>query len=172
MPMDWEKVMKKIINIIMGSALLFSGFASAHDYKGGELHITHPWSKQVPPTSEVAAAFFNVMNHGDDDDTLLSAESPIAGKTELHAHIHEDGMMKMREVRKIDIPANGTRTLKPGSYHIMFFDLKQVPVLGDRFPLTLHFAKAGLVEVEVAVEKATYKPAGQEAQKEMAHAGH
>ncbi len=65
--------------------------------------------------------FFNVMNHGDEDDTLLSAESPIAGKTELHAHIHEDGMMKMREVENIDIPANSTRTLKPGSYHIMFF---------------------------------------------------
>lgn len=164
--------MKKIINIILGSALLLSGFANAHHYKGGDLHITHPWSKQVPPTSAVAAAFLDVMNHGNEDDTLLSAESPIAGKTELHAHIHEDGMMKMREVDNIDIPANGTRTLKPGSYHIMFFDLKQVPSLGDRFPVTLHFAKAGSIEIEVAVEKATFKPAGQDDKKEMAHAGH
>lgn len=168
-----EKVMKKIINIILGCALLLSGFANAHDYKSGNLHIDHPWSKQVPPTSAVAAAFFNVMNHGDEDDTLLSAESPIAGKTELHAHIHEDGMMKMREVENIDIPANSTRTLKPGSYHIMFFNLQKVPALGDRFPLTLHFSKAGAIKIDVAVEKATYKPAGQET-KEMknAHAGH
>lgn len=165
--------MKKIINIILGSALLLSGFANAHDYKGGNLHIDHPWSKEVPPTSAVAAAFFNVMNHGDEGDTLLRAESPIAGKTELHAHIHEDGMMKMREVEKIDIPANGTRTLKPGSYHIMFFDLQKVPALGDRFPLKLHFAKAGTIEVDVAVEEATYKPDGQQKDKmKSAHAHH
>ncbi|MCW8328395.1 copper chaperone PCu(A)C [Photobacterium sp. SDRW27] len=164
--------MKKIINIIMGSVLLFSGLVNAHDYKNGNLHIDHPWSKQVPPTSAVAAAFFNIMNHGDEVDTLLSAKSPIAGKTELHAHIHEDGMMKMREVEKIDIPANSTRTLKPGSYHIMFFDLKQVPALGDRFPLTLHFEKAGRVEIEVAVEKATYKPEDQEKIEKEEHAGH
>lgn len=164
--------MKKIINIIMGSALLLSGMAQAHDYKSGELSIDHPWSKQVPPTSSVAAAFFDVMNHGVENDALISAESPIAGKTELHAHIHEDGMMKMREVGKIDIPAKGSQSLKPGGYHVMFFELKQVPALGDRFPLKLHFEKAGTIEIEVAVEEATFKPAGQMGMKKAAHAGH
>lgn len=164
--------MKKIINIILGSALLLSGLANAHDYKTGELHIDHPWSKHVPPSSAVAAAFFNVMNHGSENDALISAESPIAGKTELHAHIHEDGMMKMREVEKIDIPAKGTQSLKPGGYHVMFFDLKQVPALGERFPLTLHFEKAGSIEIEVAVEEATFKPANQMEMKKTAHAGH
>lgn len=170
--MDMEKVMKKIINIIMGSALLLSGFASAHDYQSGQLHIAHPWSKQVPPTSAVAAAFFDVMNHGVKNDTLLSAESPIASKTELHAHIHEDGMMKMREVDKIEIPAKETQSLKPGGFHVMMFNLKQVPALGDRFPLTLNFEKAGSIEVEVAVEKATFQPAGQKDKQEKTHAGH
>ena len=164
--------MKKIINIIMGSALLLSGLVNAHAYKSGELQIDHPWSKQVPPTSSVAAAFFNVMNNGAEDDALLKAESPIAGKTELHTHFHEDGMMKMREVEKIDIPANGTQSLKPGSYHIMFFDLKQVPALGDRFPLMLHFEKAGTVVIEVKVEEATYKPEGQMEMKKTSHEEH
>ena len=164
--------MGKIINIIMGSALLLSGLANAHDYQIGELQIDHPWSKQVPPTSSVAAAFFTVMNHGSENDALLRAESPLAGKTELHTHVHQDGMMKMREVELIDIPAKGTQYLKPGGYHVMFFDLKEIPALGDRFPLTLHFEKAGTIEIEVTVEEATYKPEGQMEMKKTPHAEH
>jgi periplasmic copper chaperone A len=154
-----EKVMKKstFITLLFSSALFLSSFANAHDYKAGDLQIDHPWSKAVPPNSSVAAAFFNVTNHGNENDVLISAESPIAGKVELHAHIHEDGMMKMREVKNIEIPANDGTALKPGANHIMFFNLTKVPKLGDRFPLTLHFKNAGEITIEVAVEKATYQ---------------
>lgn len=143
--------------MLLATQFTFSGIASAHEYKGGNLHIDHPWSKEVPPTSQVAAAFFTIDNHGKEADTLLSASSPIAGKTELHAHVNENGMMKMREVQEITIPAEGQQNLKPGGLHIMFFDLKKTPALGESFPLTLNFKHAGTVEVEVKVEKATYQ---------------
>lgn len=152
--------MKLFNKVILGSAFLFSSLAGAHEFNSGQLNIDHPWSKQVPPSSSVAAAFFEITNQGNEQDMLIRAESPIAGKTELHAHIHEDGMMKMREVKEIAIPANGSQMLKPGGYHIMFFDLQTIPELGERFPLTLHFAKEGRVEVEVTVEPATYIPEG------------
>ncbi|PSW19814.1 copper chaperone PCu(A)C [Photobacterium sanctipauli] len=164
--------MKTIQTIILTAAMAISGFASAHEYKTDSLHIDHPWSKQVPPTSSVAAAFFSVMNHGDNDDVLLGASSPIAEKTELHAHIHENGMMKMREVEQIEIPAHGTQMLKPGGYHIMFFGLNEVPKLGDSFPVTLNFKQAGMVEVDVKVEEATYMPEGGHSDKEMDHSHH
>ncbi|MCQ1059169.1 copper chaperone PCu(A)C [Photobacterium sp. DNB23_23_1] len=150
--------MKTIKSILLGSLFALTSSAYAHEYKAGDLYIDHPWSKQVPPTSQVAAAFFNIMNHSNNGDELISASSPIAGKTELHAHMHEDGMMKMREVEKIDIPANDSQALKPGGYHIMFFNLKEVPQLGESFPLTLNFKHAGTVKVEVKVEEATYMP--------------
>ncbi|MGR5065101.1 copper chaperone PCu(A)C [Photobacterium sp. DNB22_13_2] len=162
--------MKTIKSILLGSLFAFTTTVSAHDYKAGDLHITHPWSKQVPPTSQVAAAFFNIMNQSNNSDELISASSPIAGKTELHAHMHEDGMMKMREVGKIDIPANDSQALKPGGYHIMFFNLKEVPQLGESFPLTLNFKHAGTVKVEVKVEEATYMPEGMK--EEMDHSNH
>ncbi|WP_299017917.1 copper chaperone PCu(A)C [uncultured Photobacterium sp.] len=164
--------MKKITKLILSSAFFFSCLTSAHDYNSGQLHIDHPWSKQVPPSSSVAAAFFEISNKGNENDTLIRAESPIAGKTELHAHIHEDGMMKMREVEEIVVPANGSKNLKPGSYHIMFFDLQNTPKLGERFPLTLHFAKAGRIEVEVTVEPATYQPKGPENNDNKHHSHH
>ncbi|MGF1724654.1 copper chaperone PCu(A)C [Photobacterium nomapromontoriensis] len=163
--------MKLIISVMISVLLGVTTMAQAHDYKLGEIHIKHPWSKQVPPSSQVAAAFFTVMNHGDTPDELLSASSPIAGKTELHAHIHEDGMMKMRKVNEITILGNETTQLKPGGLHVMFFELEKVPALGESFPLTLHFKQAGTVNVEVKVEEATYIPEGMKKEK-MDHSKH
>ncbi|PSU34017.1 copper chaperone PCu(A)C [Photobacterium lutimaris] len=163
--------MKTIKSILLGSLFALTSSAYAHEYNVGDLQIDQPWSKQVPPTSQVAAAFFNVMNHSNNNDELLSASSPIAEKTELHAHMHEDGMMKMREVEIIDIPAHDLQALKPGGYHIMFFNLKEVPQLGESFSLTLTFKNAGSVEIDVKVEEATYIPEGMK-EVEMNHNKH
>ena len=94
--------------------------------------------------------FMEIQNSGP-ADSLLSAETPLAARTELHNHIHEDGVMKMRKVEAINVPAEGAAVLKSGSYHIMLFELTRKPVIGERFPLTLHFRKAGKVSVEVTV---------------------
>lgn len=152
--------MKILKTSILSSLLLLSATVSAHEYNAGSLTIDHPWSKQVPPSSSVAAAFFDIENHTNKNDELIAASSPIAKTTELHAHIHQDGMMKMREVPAITIPANGKESLKPGGFHIMFFELAEVPKLGETFPLTLTFKHAGKVEVNVKVEKATFTPNG------------
>ncbi|MGF1689401.1 copper chaperone PCu(A)C [Photobacterium japonica] len=148
--------MNIIRTTLLGSLFAVAAFAQAHDVQLGDLTIDHPWSKQVPPTSQVAAAFFMIDNQGMKEDVLLRASSPIAGKTELHAHIHEDGMMKMREVESIPVPAHDTTLLKPGGLHVMFFELETVPTLGEMFPLTLYFKYAGKVNVEVKVEPATF----------------
>ena len=63
-----------------------------------------------------------------------------------------NGVMTMRPVEAIEIPAGGTAELKPGGFHIMFLDLKMGAVEGERFKGTLTFEKAGTVEVEFAVE--------------------
>ncbi|MDO6708646.1 copper chaperone PCu(A)C [Photobacterium sp. 1_MG-2023] len=155
--------MKTLKSLLMATALFTTGLASAHEFEAGQLHIDHPWSKEVPPMSSVAAAFFSVENHGDQADTLLRAESPIAGKVELHEHAHENGMMKMRQVKDVQVAAHATQMLKPGGYHVMMFNLKSVPKLGETFPLTLYFQHAGKVEVEVKVEKADYNMASHQA---------
>ncbi|UIP30655.1 copper chaperone PCu(A)C [Photobacterium sp. TLY01] len=148
--------MKPLHALLLAASVFTSGLATAHEFESGKLHIDHPWSKEVPPMSSVAAAFFSVDNHGDQADVLLRAESPIAEKVELHEHAHENGMMKMRKVDDIQIPAGETQLLKPGGYHIMMFNLTSVPKLGDSFPLTLYFQHAGQVDVQVKVEKADY----------------
>jgi copper(I)-binding protein len=136
------------------SALLCTSFAAmAHEYEVGELHIDHPWSREMPPTAPTAAVYFIIHNKGASADRLLSVETPVAGKAEMHEHIDQNGLMKMQQVQFVTVPAGGEATFAPMAYHVMLFNLKQQGKDGERFPLTLHFEKAGEVTVQVAVQK-------------------
>jgi copper(I)-binding protein len=60
----------------------------------------------------------------------------------------EGGIMRMRQVRGIDIPAGGEATLRPGGLHIMFFDIDAPFEEGQRVPVTLHFERAGELRID------------------------
>jgi hypothetical protein len=139
--------------LLLAALLSPSLFASAHDYNVGELQIEHPWSREMPAIAPTAAAYFVVHNKGAEADRLLSASTPHAGKAELHEHVHAGGLMKMQQVQNVVIPAGGEVQFAPMGYHVMLFNLQQQAKDGERFPLTLTFEKAGVVEVEVAVQK-------------------
>jgi hypothetical protein len=139
--------------LLIAALLSPSLFASAHAYNVGELHIEHPWSRQMPAVAPTAAAYFVVHNKGAEADRLLSVSTPHAGKAELHEHIHADDVMKMQQVQTVVIPAGGEVKFEPMGYHVMLFNLQQQAQDGERFPLTLTFEKAGQLDVEVAVHK-------------------
>jgi len=148
----WRNTMLLKKTLLIAALLSPSLFANAHDYSVGNLHIEHPWSRAMPPVAPTAAAYFVVHNKGSDADRLLSASTPVAGKAELHEHIHAAGLMKMQQVQNVAIPAGGEVKFEPMGYHVMLFNLKQQAKDGERFPLTLTFEKAGAVEVEIAVQ--------------------
>jgi len=64
----------------------------------------------------------------------------------------EGDVMRMRQVDAIEVPVGQTVELKPGGYHLMFIGLKAPLKVGERFPMTLKFEKAGEVKVEVVVQ--------------------
>ena len=141
--------------IVLAALLLPACFANAHEYKAGELEIAHPWSQELPPNAPNVAAYFVIHNSGKTADHLLSVDSPIAGEAQLHEHVMQGDVMKMQHVPSVQIPAGGEVTFAPMAYHVMLLNLKDRSLLSDgkRFPLTMHFEKAGDVQVEVAVEK-------------------
>ncbi|WP_085630891.1 copper chaperone PCu(A)C [Pseudomonas sp. R16(2017)] len=141
--------------IVLAALLLPACFAHAHDYKAGELEIAHPWSQELPPNAPTVAAYFVIHNAGKTDDRLLGVDSPIAPKAELHEHVMQGDLMKMQQVPNVAIPAGGNVTFAPMAYHVMLMNPSDRSLLSDgkRFPLTLHFEKAGDLTVEVAVQK-------------------
>lgn len=142
---------KSLLSLV--ALLSLSGVAFAHEYDAGSLHIEHPWSLLLPANSANGAAYFVVHNKGKEADRLLGADTERAATTEIHQHVEKDGMMKMQKVDGADIPAGGTLAFAPGGYHLMLMGLKKPLADGERFPLTLHFQKAGDVKVDIAVQR-------------------
>jgi copper(I)-binding protein len=135
------------------AALSFATPVLAHGYKAGEIEIGHPWSRAAP-AGVTGAGFLTLTNKGGTADRLLGARAEIARSVEIHNHVMDGDVMRMRPVAAIDIPPGAEVKLAPGGYHIMLIGLKQPLVKGTRVPLTLVFEKAGEVPVELAVDAA------------------
>jgi copper(I)-binding protein len=139
----------------LAATLLLAPAAWAHGFKLGTLEIGHPWSRATLPGAKVAVGYLTVKNNGSEPDRLIAISAGISGKAEIHEMSVKDGVMTMRPVTGgVEIPAGGEVKLEPGSYHIMFMELKAPAVEGVKFPGTLTFEKAGTVNVEFAVDKA------------------
>ena len=116
-----------------------------------QMQIEKPWARATAPGAKVAGGYMTIRNSGAASDRLLSASSPVAAKVELHVHINDNGVMRMREVRGYDVPANGAFELKPGGSHLMFLDIKRPFKEGEKVPVRLKFEKAGEVSAEFHV---------------------
>lgn len=117
-----------------------------------DLSFGEAWSKELPPTAQNGIAFFSVTNTGKNDDKLIAAAAPvIAESAEIHAHIHENDLMRMVKVDDLEVAAGQTVVLEPSGYHIMLMGLKRPLVAGEQFPLQLTFEQSGEVELTVTV---------------------
>ena len=142
--------MKKLI--IIAATILAStcSVGLASEFKLGALTISDPFARATAGQATAGGGFFVVKNEGE-EDRLIAAHADVATSTELHTHIHEGDVMKMRQVDAIDVPANGSVELKPGGYHVMLMGLKAPLKEGETFPLHLTFEKAGEVIINVDV---------------------
>lgn len=93
------------------------------------------------------------MNNGDQDRFIVSAETDVAGKVELHDVITEGDVMKMRQIPQFKVPAQGILELKPGSFHIMLLDLKKPLAEGEEINVALTFANGEQQMLTVPVKK-------------------
>jgi copper(I)-binding protein len=113
--------------------------------------VDDAWGRTSPAVA-ANAAFYMVIEGGSDADTLVSADAAACGLTELHVSVMTDGVMSMQHLPDgIDVPAGETVMLEPGSFHVMCIDRQQEFVAGASIPLTLEFAGAGTIDVNVEI---------------------
>jgi copper(I)-binding protein len=143
--------MKKVLSsALLASVFMTSVAFASNEVKVGNLKIENPQARATVPAQKMSGGFLKIENKGG-ADKLLSASSPASKSMELHTMTMDGNVMKMREVKAIDIPANGTVELKPGGLHLMFIDLKSQLKPGLSVPVKLKFEKAGEVEVKFKV---------------------
>jgi copper(I)-binding protein len=127
---------------------IISAFLPIHAF--AQVTIEQPWSRATAPGATVAGGYLLIRNGGA-ADRLVGASSDAAARVELHVHMHEGGVMKMREVPGYDVPAKGSFELKPGGAHLMFMDIKRPFKEGEKIAVKLRFEKAGEVNAEFQV---------------------
>jgi copper(I)-binding protein len=100
-----------------------------------QVTVRDPWVRATVPQQTATGAFMQLQSA--QDASLVEVRSPVARVVELHEMAMEQGVMKMRAVQRIEIPAGKGIELKPGGYHVMMMGLKQQMKEGETVPITL-----------------------------------
>ena len=157
------------ITLTLAAVLACTAPASGEAAQGA-IHVEGAWARSTPPNARTAAAYMTVTNAGHDDDTLVSVSTPVAGMADVHRTIDDNGVMKMRPAGPVELKPGASVKLSPGGYHIMLMQLKGPLNVGQSFPVTLVFKKAGAVTATVHVQNSA--PSGAMNMQNMDHMGH
>jgi hypothetical protein len=135
------------------AAVLLAAPALAHETRIGKLVIEHPYARASAGPAKTGAAYLTVRNEGEADDRLVAVSCGAAMHAQLHGHVNDGGVMRMRHLADgIAVPAGGEARLAPGGHHIMLMGLNGPLFEGETIQIELTFKKAGAVTVEVEVE--------------------
>ena len=137
----------------MGAMLLVTGVFIALAANDAGVVAHDGWMRPVPKSLTEGAIYVVVENHTDQKRSIVSGTSDIAGEVELHQMTMDGKLMKMNRIPKVDVPAHGKAKFEEGALHIMLFDLKEHPAVGDTVTVNLKLDDGTVVPVAATVRK-------------------
>ena len=132
------------------AALLIAAAASL-SARAANLSVTDAWVRATVPGQPVSGAYLRIQS--DADARMVGVSSLAVPRVEIHEMKMDGDVMRMRELKAIDLPKGKTVSLEPGGYHLMLMKLKKPIAAGDMIPLTLVVESGGKQQtVEVKAE--------------------
>lgn len=107
---------------------------------GDIVAVTNAYVREALPGAMTNAGYMKFVNTGSGDLTLVGVESDAFSSIEIHEMTNVDGLMKMRRLDELVIPANGSIELAPGGKHLMMHSPTDVLRAGKQIGITLAFA--------------------------------
>lgn len=144
--------MKHLLSALAASTLLIAAPAFAGT-AADDITVNDAYVRLAPPGQAVTGAFMTFKNAGDKDHKVVKADNSASKVTELHTHTNEGGMMKMRQVKDIEVKAKGDAVLKPGGLHIMLIDLKNSLKEGENVEMTISFEDGSSKKISAPIKK-------------------
>jgi copper(I)-binding protein len=120
-----------------------------------QVTVSEPWVRGTVPEQKASGAFMSLTSQT--DSRLVQVQSPVAATVEIHEMKMDGGVMRMRPIADLALPAGKAVSLAPGGYHVMLIGLKQVLKPGDQVPLTLVVEGADKQRQQIEV-KAAVRP--------------
>jgi len=128
------------------------GCAAGQVFNAGDITVTGAFTRATPASAQSAGGYFTISNSGASADTLTGASSEAATDISLHRMQMTGDVMTMSAVDGgLEIPPGGTVVLAPSGYHLMLTGMMQMFRECECVNLTLHFARAGVVSVQLNV---------------------
>lgn len=109
--------------------------------QAGDLKVSGVWTRATAPGQDTAMV--QLVIGSKQAGKLVAASSEASQSTELHSMVHEQGMMKMRQVESIDLPAGKPVDFAEAGYHLMLLGLKKPLKAGDEIEVVLNVRLAG-----------------------------
>jgi len=124
----------------------------AYGHVNDDIVIEAPHARATIPGTNVTSAYMSIENKSNKTFVLTGASSSVSDRIEIHQHVMSNGMMSMRQVKKLVIEAKEQVILQPMGYHLMIFNVNKPLLPTDNIKLTLHFAHQSDVVVSIPVQ--------------------
>ncbi len=130
-------------------SLLVSTFSVAAD----ALIVTNAWIKNLPPTVPMRAGYMTIENTSDKPLSIVAVESEVFTQVDIHETVEKDGMMSMRPLSPLPIPAGSVTELAPGGIHLMMMQPQKTLKPGDQVSITLQLDDGSSQSLQMTVKK-------------------
>jgi periplasmic copper chaperone A len=138
----------------IGMVTLASGCGGEPDAAAAEvmqLQVDDAYVHPLIADRNVTVGYFEIMNHGERPITLVGASSEVAARLEIHTHIHDGDIVRMRPLRELELPVGERISFEPGGHHLMFLGVESMPARSVE--VTLHFSDAPALTVPFQVRE-------------------
>lgn len=146
------------MNTLLRSLLLAASLTSVSAW--AQVRIDNAWARATVAGQKATGAFMRIT--APQATQLVAVSTTVAGVAEIHEMKMDGGVMRMRAIAALDLPAGQAVELKPGGYHLMLMDLKGPLAKDASVALTLTFRDAKGVESrqQLTVPVSTSMPQG------------
>lgn len=121
------------------ASFVFLFLALSSCSKQADFEISNLVIRETPPGASKGVAYLTLVNNMSDALVLNYVHSPRVSAIEVHRHLYEDGMMRMREIKHLTIDPHQRLDFTPGGYHLMLFGLDARFEEGQEVPITFEF---------------------------------
>jgi copper(I)-binding protein len=116
--------------------------------------VRDAWMLEAPPNARVIAGYMTIENKTAKSRTLINVSSDKFKRIEVHRTEMHGDVMRMVPQEKLEIPAKGEVSLKPGNYHLMLIGPESVPKEGEVVNLELQFDNGYTKNINLTVRAA------------------
>ncbi|SEL57682.1 hypothetical protein SAMN05216262_11441 [Colwellia chukchiensis] len=127
-------------------------FCAANASQNAQIKVENSYARESIPGTSISSAYMTIKNLSNSNRRLVAATSDVSDRIEIHQHTMVDGLMRMRQLRFVDILANDSVQFQPSGLHLMIFDLKQSLTAQQQMTITLHFDDQTSVDVTYSIK--------------------